>query len=478
MMDQSYAQHMAFNDNAFVNDIWNCRVSKADYAKYHSHLYFIYLAMENASKRWTDNPYFKLLYNDQQQRFLIRVPSLERDLQYYYGDNWKSQISPSSITRKYVNIIEEAASDPLRLLMHQFQRYLADLSGGATLRVKLTENFKLKHNRGVEFYVFDGKAAGIKLSNGQYVEQYLNALDKIGVDLSQSQKEMMLRECTLIYRINHDLYNEMTPNAKPTPFESSDELENVISESSKSGKSSNSSTSTSSQGRDRSFTLEQIQQCDGVKSDTILISLDGAVYDCTKAASSYGPGGSYALFAGHDITYSLAINSLKKEDVDTFGVEFDEKQRKRIKGWTDYFLKNYKLIGRLAMNEGPSNGNDRKLFKLEELKKYNGKDKGDLVYLCVDGVVFDVTKGREYYGPGGGYSMFAGNDITYNLAINSLKKEDLNTFQFDLTPKQVKALKKWKEFYTKTYTKVGRLNKFYWKSSGNKGLKGPRPSKL
>ena len=112
-----------------------------------------------------------------------------------------------------------------------------------------------------------------------------------------------------------------------------------------------------------------------------------------------------------------------------------------------------------------------RLFKLDELHEYNGVNKGELVYLCVDGTVFDVTKGKQYYGVGGGYGLFAGNDITYSLAINSLNKKDLNIFEFELTEKQEKALKKWKAFYLKTYKVVGKLNKFYWR-------KGDKRSKL
>ena len=30
------------------------------------------------------------------------------------------------------------------------------------------------------------------------------------------------------------------------------------------------------------------------------------------------------------------------------------------------------------------------------------------IYIAIDGIVLDVTKGREYYGPGSGYNVFAG----------------------------------------------------------------------
>ena len=48
-----------------------------------------------------------------------------------------------------------------------------------------------------------------------------------------------------------------------------------------------------------------------------------------------------------------------------------------------------------------------RVFTKEELAKYKGENGGD-VYLAIMGRVFDVTKGRDFYGPGGGYSFFSG----------------------------------------------------------------------
>lgn len=48
-----------------------------------------------------------------------------------------------------------------------------------------------------------------------------------------------------------------------------------------------------------------------------------------------------------------------------------------------------------------------RLFTVEELGKYRGNDGGD-IYLAVLGQVFDVTKGRKHYGPGGTYHFFTG----------------------------------------------------------------------
>ena len=47
-----------------------------------------------------------------------------------------------------------------------------------------------------------------------------------------------------------------------------------------------------------------------------LLGVAGNVYDVTeKGLAFYGPGAGYCLFAGHDATRSLALGSLKEEDL-------------------------------------------------------------------------------------------------------------------------------------------------------------------
>lgn len=48
-----------------------------------------------------------------------------------------------------------------------------------------------------------------------------------------------------------------------------------------------------------------------------------------------------------------------------------------------------------------------RIFSKEELAQYKGENGGD-IYLALMGKVFDVSSGRDFYGPGGGYSFFSG----------------------------------------------------------------------
>jgi predicted heme/steroid binding protein len=70
-------------------------------------------------------------------------------------------------------------------------------------------------------------------------------------------------------------------------------------------------------------------------------------------------------------------------------------------------------------------------FTLAQLKYFDGtKDEktGDLkpVYLSINGTIFDVTRGRDFYGPDGPYSMFAGRECGAALAKMSFDDKHLD----------------------------------------------------
>ena len=86
------------------------------------------------------------------------------------------------------------------------------------------------------------------------------------------------------------------------------------------------------------------------------------------------------------------------------------------------------------------------------------------VYLAVKGRVFDVTTGRNFYGPGGPYANFAGRDASRGLACSSFD-EDMLTKDLegpldplkDLDAEQLDTLKGWEERFNEKYLVVGKL---------------------
>ncbi|UNI19269.1 Dihydrodipicolinate synthase [Purpureocillium takamizusanense] len=86
------------------------------------------------------------------------------------------------------------------------------------------------------------------------------------------------------------------------------------------------------------------------------------------------------------------------------------------------------------------------------------------VYFAVRGRVFDVSRGRNFYGPGGPYANFAGRDASRGLACGSFD-EDMLTEDLDgplddladLGPDEMEALRGWEERFLEKYDVVGRL---------------------
>jgi membrane-associated progesterone receptor component len=97
------------------------------------------------------------------------------------------------------------------------------------------------------------------------------------------------------------------------------------------------------------------------------------------------------------------------------------------------------------------------------LLPYTGEDNKP-VFFAVRGRVFDVSRGRNFYGPGGPYSNFAGRDATRGLACGSFD-EDMLTKDLDgpldtlsdLGEAEMESLKGWEERFEEKYDIVGRL---------------------
>ena len=87
------------------------------------------------------------------------------------------------------------------------------------------------------------------------------------------------------------------------------------------------------------------------------------------------------------------------------------------------------------------------------LRAYDGRDPSKPLLLGMHGDIFDVTeKGSQFYGPGAGYSVFAGRDSTRALAMGSLDAKDINNWLTDdFNEGQMQALRDQHKFYTDKY---------------------------
>ncbi|KAI9706585.1 MAG: hypothetical protein M1836_003592 [Candelina mexicana] len=102
-------------------------------------------------------------------------------------------------------------------------------------------------------------------------------------------------------------------------------------------------------------------------------------------------------------------------------------------------------------------------FTPPTLLPFNGKDNSP-VYLAVRGQVFDVTPGKNFYGPSGPYANFAGRDASRGLACGSFDEDmltknlegPLDTLN-DLDEEALDTLNGWEERFKEKYLIVGEL---------------------
>ena len=105
-------------------------------------------------------------------------------------------------------------------------------------------------------------------------------------------------------------------------------------------------------------------------------------------------------------------------------------------------------------------------FTAEQLKQFDGTKEEKTgeekpVYLSVNGTVFDVTDGKDFYGPEGPYANFAGRECGVALAKMSFDTEHLDDLEGckNLSPSEKSELEGWIEKFTyyRPYPIKGRL---------------------
>ncbi|EEE58966.1 hypothetical protein OsJ_10653 [Oryza sativa Japonica Group] len=110
-------------------------------------------------------------------------------------------------------------------------------------------------------------------------------------------------------------------------------------------------------------------------------------------------------------------------------------------------LATYLLVSSLFVGE----------ITLEQLAAYDGKDPAKPILIAIRGQVYDVTRGRLFYGPQGPYSLFAGRDATRALALMSFDPIDLTGDLDGLGPDELEVLQDWEDKFKERYPTVGHL---------------------
>lgn len=102
----------------------------------------------------------------------------------------------------------------------------------------------------------------------------------------------------------------------------------------------------------------------------------------------------------------------------------------------------------------------RRDFTVAELKAYDGNQPDGRVLVAVLGNVYDVTRGKRFYGPGGPYAAFGGRDASRGLATFAVETTEVEYDDLsDLSPAEMDSVREWEMQFKEKYDFVGRLLK-------------------
>lgn len=99
-----------------------------------------------------------------------------------------------------------------------------------------------------------------------------------------------------------------------------------------------------------------------------------------------------------------------------------------------------------------------RMITLEELAEHDG-NQTEAIWLSILSKVYDVTKGKEYYGAGAPYAIFVGRDANVPFITGAFTPEEGDKSITELTAQQMYSLISWLDFYENEdkYPFVGHL---------------------
>ena len=194
--------HSAAENTKFVASFLRGVVDYEEYRKLLTNFYYVYDTMEQRIRE-TEDPMVQAIRSEN----LERKEGIERDLEYYYGAEWKQKQIPSEACNKYCHRINEIAEEsPYLLVAHHYTRYIGDLSGGKILKEITARVLKPPAGKGLDFYEFPS-IPDAKL----FKQNYRACLDNLGT--SVPQENALIAEANYAFELNMNMFDEIQGNA-------------------------------------------------------------------------------------------------------------------------------------------------------------------------------------------------------------------------------------------------------------------------
>ena len=194
--------HTMAENTGFVSCFLKGVVDKASYRTLVADLWFVYSAMEEEIGRLADHPVVGPIH----EPALNRRESLEQDLAFYFGGDWRNLIRATPGAQAYVARLHRVAKESPELLVgHHYTRYIGDLSGGQILKNIAQKAMNLGEHDGLRFYEFDAIA-----DEKAFKANYRLTLDSLPID--QAMADRIVEEANQAFHCNMVMFQELEGN--------------------------------------------------------------------------------------------------------------------------------------------------------------------------------------------------------------------------------------------------------------------------
>ncbi|KAM4651082.1 heme oxygenase 1 [Discoglossus pictus] len=193
--------HVQAENTEFMRNFQKGQVSLEEFKLVMSSLYFVYEALEEEIEHNKDNAVYSPVYFPLE---LHRKEALEKDLEYFYGPQWRKKILCPQSTKKYADKLHHIGQkEPELLVAHAYTRYLGDLSGGQVLKKIAQKALQLPATgEGLAFFAFDNVSNATK-----FKQLYRSRMNSIEMD--SATKERILEEAKNAFLLNVKVFEEL-----------------------------------------------------------------------------------------------------------------------------------------------------------------------------------------------------------------------------------------------------------------------------
>ncbi|XP_028829354.1 heme oxygenase [Denticeps clupeoides] len=192
--------HVRAENTELMRSYVKGQVTLSQYKMLLCSLYEIYKALEEEMDHNASHPAVAPVYFPVE---LARLECLEKDLEHFYGPDWRNKIVVPAATLNYTQRLREIGEKhPEYLVAHAYTRYLGDLSGGQVLGRITQKSLGLKSNDGLSFFYFPGVS-----SPNRFKQLYRGRMNSI--ELSSEERAGLLQEAVRAFQLNIQVFDDI-----------------------------------------------------------------------------------------------------------------------------------------------------------------------------------------------------------------------------------------------------------------------------